>query len=617
MLSRRFANFAWFVLFYNVLVILWGAFVRASFSGDGCGSHWPLCNGSVIPSFADSKTIIEYTHRLMSGLDGFLVLGLVIWAFRLRTSFQAAPDEGTQRALRHVRASSLVVLFFIIVESLIGMGLVKFGWVAHDASAARAVVLAVHLVNTFFLLGALTYCAMWASGTPPTRFKGQGAMPLVLGLGLVGLLLLGISGAVTALGDTLFPVSSSSQAVMDSLDPTKHFLVRLRVLHPLLAVSIGLYLVLISGLVSHLRPSPRVKEASNWVIGLFATQIVVGLLNVFLKAPIAMQLIHLLLADATWIALVAMTAAALAEGVEKVEMAPRAPEFEGMRAGWREYLALTKPRVISLLLFTTLTALFAAAGGWPGWGLLLGVALGGYMAAGAANTINMVIDRDIDGTMKRTAKRPTVTQMISSTNALLFGFGLAAGSFALLWWVANLLTAMLSLAGLAFYVVIYTLMLKRRTWHNIVIGGAAGAFPPLVGWTAYTNELNPLAWYLFAIIFVWTPVHFWALALLIKDDYANAGVPMLPVVRGERATVIQIVFYAILTAIVSVLPILEPSVGWPYFIVAVVLNLVLLIRCIQLYTTTDRPRAVTLYKFSMVYLALLFLTFAIDRAWWM
>ena len=279
----------------------------------------------------------------------------------------------------------------------------------------------------------------------------------------------------------------------------------------------------------------------------------------------------------------------------------------------KDYISLTKPKVISLLLFTTLTAMFAAARGWPGFWLLIAVAVGGYMSAGAANTINMVIDRDIDKAMKRTSKRPTVTQHISSRNALLFGLALELGSFTILWSCANLLSAMLALAGLAFYVVIYTLILKRRTWQNIVIGGAAGSFPPLVGWAAVTNQISPLAWYLFAIIFVWTPVHFWALALMIKEDYARAGVPMLPVVRGDRVTVIQILLYAVLTAVVSLMPVLQPHVGWAYLGVAVVLNTVLLVRCLQLYFANDRPHAVRLYKYSMVYLALLFLAFAIER----
>jgi len=236
------------------------------------------------------------------------------------------------------------------------------------------------------------------------------------------------------------------------------------------------------------------------------------------------------------------------------------------------------------------------------------------MSAGAANAINMVVDRDIDIAMKRTSTRPTVTQSIPSRNVLLFSFVLATGAFALLWSAANLLAAVLALSGLVFYVVVYTMLLKRRTWQNIVVGGAAGAFPPLVGWAAVTNDLPPLALYLFAIIFVWTPVHFWALALLLKDEYAAAGVPMLPVVKGDRNTVIQIGIYAVITFAVSLVPFLMPQVGWIYAGTAVVLNVILLYLCLQLYRQTSRPRASKLFHYSMVYLAILFLMLAVDRA---
>jgi heme o synthase len=284
-------------------------------------------------------------------------------------------------------------------------------------------------------------------------------------------------------------------------------------------------------------------------------------------------------------------------------------------ATWREYLALTKPRIISLLLFTTLAALFIAADGTHHVTPLLfwAVAIGGYMAAGSANAINMVIDRDIDGRMERTAKRPTVTQEISTRNALLFAVVLAVGSFALLAGYANSLSAWLAQAGLAFYVVIYTLLLKRRTWHNIVIGGAAGAFPPLVGWAAVAHSLNPLAWTLFGIIFVWTPVHFWALALLIKDDYAKANIPMLPVVRGDRATVVQISLYTLVTVIVTTLPYALGYLGGIYLIGSIALNVALVHATRQLYRCIERAQALWLFKFSMLYLALLFLMMAVDR----
>lgn len=603
---RRYAALCWGLLLYTLPVIVFGAFVRASLSGDGCGQHWPDCHGTLFPTGSSIATKIEYSHRVSSAIYGFISLAVLIGAFRL------FPRKS------NVRKAALFTFIATVLEALIGAVLVKKGLVTTNDSVARAVVMSVHLANTFFLLGSATLTALWASGAEKIRLKGQGAVGWALGIGFAALVLLGVSGAVTALGDTLFPIKDGHlEAVNMALSPTAHFLVRLRILHPLIAMSVGVYLVLIAGLLAHLRPTAAVKKWSQIVAGFFILELAVGLVNLALKAPIAMQLIHLLIADLLWIALIVLGVHAMGESVPHKEIVPNHEGETGKRpfkTVVKEYVSLTKPRVISLLLFTTLTAMFAASGGWPGLTIFLSVAIGGYMSAGAANAINMVIDRDIDGTMKRTAKRPTVTQNITSTNGLFFGFALAALSFVILWAGANLLAAMLSLAGLAFYVVIYTLLLKRRTWHNIVIGGAAGAFPPLVGWAAVTNDLTPLAWILFGIIFVWTPVHFWALALLIKDDYAEAGVPMLPVVHGERATVIQIGLYAVLTAVVSILPILQPHVGRFYLVVAILMNIVLFIRCLQLWQNIDRPRAVSLYKFSMLYLFVLFLVLAVDRS---
>jgi protoheme IX farnesyltransferase len=308
----------------------------------------------------------------------------------------------------------------------------------------------------------------------------------------------------------------------------------------------------------------------------------------------------------------------LAAGVLRVELVDPALAGRGIAPGatWRDYMALTKPRVISLLLFTTLTAMVVAAGGWPGTLLFVAVAAGGYMAAGAANAINMVIDRDIDVRMHRTSQRPTVTNTITPAKALAFAFALGCGAFALLWYAANILTAMLAFAGLVCYVVVYSLLLKRRSWTNIVIGGAAGAFPPLVGWAAVADDLSLLAWCLFGIVFVWTPVHFWALALLLKDDYARARVPMLPVVRGERTTVFQIAVYAVLTIALSSVPFALGQVGWFYTGAAILLNCVLLVRSLDLYVLPDTARARSLFRYSMVYLALLFLAMAVDRTVW-
>ena len=289
------------------------------------------------------------------------------------------------------------------------------------------------------------------------------------------------------------------------------------------------------------------------------------------------------------------------------------------RATWRDYLTLTKPRVISLLLLTTVGAMFIAARGFPGWLPLLGLLVGGYMSAGAAGVYNMIYDRDIDRRMRRTSKRPMVTSAVSTRNAVLFAVVLTILSFVVIAAVSNVLAALLSWAGIAFYVIIYTIWLKRTTWQNIVIGGAAGAIPPLVGWAAVTGDLSFLAWCLFTLVFLWTPVHFWALALMIKEDYRAVGVPMAPLVIGDRATVLQMVMYALLTMVLTILPFLMHEFSVLYFGAALALNLVLVWRVWRLYLAVqrgekiDKVTALPVYKYSMTYLALLFLTMALDR----
>ncbi|MBX3118098.1 MAG: heme o synthase [Fimbriimonadaceae bacterium] len=602
--ASNFAKYAFGVLIYNLFVIAWGVAVRATGSGDGCGQNWPNCDGAVIPIFHDAATFLEYGHRVSTMISGLLVLGMMAWAI-----------VGFPKG-HIVRKASAATLFFLILEALIGRELVMKGYVVHDTSAMRVFWLSVHLLNTLVFIGCIAAVVFWASGHATPKFKGQGAIGWAIGAAILGMFVLGVSGAMSALGDTLFPSDGLLNGIKQDFTPGVHFLVSLRPLHPLIATSVALYMILLAGLLVKFRPSEHVTRGSKWVVGLVIVQMAIGVVNLLLQAPLVMQLLHLLGADLMWLAFLYLSMSALASNVQHTEEftedQEQAPELHGMDLV-KAYVALTKPRVISLLLFTTLTAMIMAAGGWPGVTLFSIVAIGGYMAAGAANAINMVIDRDIDRTMKRTSKRPTVTSAIPATNALMFGFGLAALSFVLLWLGANLLCAIMALAGLVFYVIVYTLMLKRRTWHNIVIGGAAGSFPPMVGWAAVTNDLSAFAWILFALIFVWTPVHFWALALMIKDDYAKAGVPMLPVVRGERVTVIQIMMYAVLTAIISILPMFMKNVGLLYVGVAVLLNVGLFVKCIGLFKTTERPQALSLYKFSMTYLFALFLTLAIDR----
>ena len=298
---KRFPTYAWGVLVYNMGVIVWGAYVRATGSGAGCGNRWPLCDGMVVPRSPGVETLIEFSHRISSGLALVLVAVLVVWAFR-------AYPRGNR-----VRRGAALSMVFIITEALVGAGLVLFELVADNTSVTRAFSTAVHLVNTFLLLGSLTLTARWASGGPPLRFRGQGTRIWALGLGLLAMLILGTTGAVTALGDTLFPPQSLTEGLRQDLDPAANFMIRLRVVHPVIAVTTAFYLILIAGLPEVTGGYRDGKGIARMLVALFVTQLVAGVINVFLLAPIWIQQLHLLLADLCWVALVLLTASALAD----------------------------------------------------------------------------------------------------------------------------------------------------------------------------------------------------------------------------------------------------------------------------------------------------------------
>jgi protoheme IX farnesyltransferase len=277
-----------------------------------------------------------------------------------------------------------------------------------------------------------------------------------------------------------------------------------------------------------------------------------------------------------------------------------------------DLIALTKPRIISLLLVTTVGAMFVA--GRPSWTLVLIVSIGGYLMAGGANAVNMYLDRDIDDLLARTRLRPIPSGRMAAPAVLAFGVALATAATGLLAHFVNVLTAALALAGFYFYVFVYTRWLKRRTPQNIVIGGAAGAFPPLVGWAAVTGRVDLAALYLFLIIFYWTPPHFWALALLKQRDYERAGVPMAPLVWGESETKSQMVWYTLALGAVSLLPVAFGAFGTVYFISASLLWVVLLIGVLAVRRPSATAKAAwSVYKYSLLYLALLFLAMVVDR----
>ena len=295
---RALARFAWGVLIYTVAVVLWGAYVRATGSGAGCGAHWPLCNGEVLPRSAAVDTLIEFSHRLTSGLALLAVVVLLVWTYRAcRTGHPA-------------RLGAALTLFFMVAEAAVGAGLVLFELVADNASMARAMFMAAHLLNTFFLLAAITLTAWWLSGGPRLVLHGRGPAAAGVLAGCAGLLLAGASGAVAALGDTLYPSASLAEALRADLSASSEILLRLRVFHPVLAVAAALGVSVVSRRIA--RGQPAAARAARTVTALAVLQLALGCLNVLLLAPVWLQLVHLLVADGIWIGFVMLGAQALA-----------------------------------------------------------------------------------------------------------------------------------------------------------------------------------------------------------------------------------------------------------------------------------------------------------------
>lgn len=277
----------------------------------------------------------------------------------------------------------------------------------------------------------------------------------------------------------------------------------------------------------------------------------------------------------------------------------------------RAYVELTKPRIIELLLITTIPAMVVAEGGWPGWKLVILVLVGGTLSAGGANVINQVYDRDIDRIMRRTSGRPLPTERVSPLPATVFGLVLGLAGFVVLAAGSTLLAGVLSLAAFAFYVFVYTMFLKRSTTQNIVIGGAAGAVPALIGWAAVTGDLSVAPWVMFAIIFYWTPPHFWALSIKYEDDYRAAGIPMLSVIAGDEVTFREILWYSVVTVGVSLMLIPVAHLGWIYIAVAILLGIWLVVAAVRL--RADRTKAMKFFGFTNLYLAGVFLAMMVDR----
>lgn len=297
----KFAKYSWFVLGFNLLVILWGAYVRASSSGAGCGSHWPLCNGEIIPQSPTIKTLVEFSHRLTSGLALLMVVALLIWAFR-------AYERGSE-----VRRGALLSMFFMITEALVGAGLVLLEYVAENRSMWRVVWVSGHLVNTFILVAMLTLTAWAATTGEKLKLRGQGNLTVIYGIALMSTLLVGISGAVSALGITLFPVQSIAEGIRQDFSPYANQLTRLRVLHPGISVIVSLMLIYTIRQVVKWRPGEWTSKIANGLVAMICVQLLAGAVNLLLHAPIWLQIVHLLLSDLIWVMLILLLLNTLTE----------------------------------------------------------------------------------------------------------------------------------------------------------------------------------------------------------------------------------------------------------------------------------------------------------------
>ena len=377
----------------------------------------------------------------------------------------------------------------------------------------------------------------------------------------------------------------------------------------------GLIVVAILIVLRRHRNVFAVRATAALTLAALALQVAVGAAVVTLHLPPVLRALHLALASAVWAGTVVLSviASRLPSVEEPISFAGRTTPRRPTREVVLDYLSLSKPRIIPLLLITALGGMMMAQRGWPATGLVVLTLVGGALAAAGAGAINCWIDRDLDREMLRTRRRPLPDGRIAPSHALLFGILLGLASFVLLAFWVNVLAATLAISGLLFYVFVYTLWLKRSTVQNIVIGGAAGAVPPLVGWAAVTHRLDLAAIYLFAVIFLWTPPHFWALALRLRGDYARARVPMLPVVRGDQAARRQILVYTLLLVGVSLAVVLTGILGFVYLIGAMVLG-GLFIGLAALNLRSGRQRwSRWLFDYSIAYLGLLFAVMVVDR----
>jgi protoheme IX farnesyltransferase len=569
------------------VLIAVGGLVRATDSGLGC-PDWPRCFGRLVPP-AELHAWIEHSHRLVASVVMVLVAALVVAAWR----------TGQERAVRRAAVAALVL---VLAQALIGAFVVWW--------KLRADSVTLHLATALALVALLIFIDFRARHGGGRR-QGQDRRFVRLVAAGAGLLYLQMLVGSTVTGHhagLAYPLN----VLWPDLGPS---VARIQLAHRTLAVVVGTLVVAI-WLVARRsqRAHPTVTRLAGYAAGLVAVQIGLGVANVANRLSALTVVPHLAVGALLWGTLFALLLHAdrFAGLPGRDPAEPEPAPARSARQSATAYFLLTKPRIIELLLVTTVPTMFIAARGVPSPWLMAATLFGGALSAASANVLNCYLDRDIDALMRRTARRPLPTHRVDPADALRFGLVLGVAGFVWLWTFVNLLSAVLATSAILFYVFVYTIGLKRRSTQNIVIGGAAGAVPVLVGWSAVTGRVDLPALVLFAIIFYWTPPHFWALSLRFKDDYAAAGVPMLPVVRGARETSTQILYYTVLLVAVTLLLYPAGRMGAVYLAAAVALGGAFIWRALELRRDLTGRRAIRLFSFSNTYLALLFCAMALD-----
>ncbi len=598
---------AWIAVLFTYLQVSLGVTVRVNNAGLSC-PDWPLCYNKVF-TFPDLGALLEESHRYNATIVSVLIVALTISVFIWA------------RKERQVLIPTLIALTLLVVEIVLG-GLTVL-W------KLPPTIITAHLGTAWAIFAmVITVAVMSGKQTPnyetlnkktPNKENLDKTRKFTLlamtnALFVYGLMLSGsyVVGSGASLACPGWPLCGTppTWAVM-------YHLADINVLHRYIATFVGL--VLIWTLISAWRRRKVAPGQARVALAaglLFVAQAIVGGLVVLLQRPDMIAILHLALATAVWGTLVLLAVLA----ARQLRAASLAPPSEGEAEARAEalqtianYVDLMKPHVTVLLLGTTAAAMAIASRGLPPLGLVVATLLGGAMAAGSANCINCYIDRDIDQIMGRTQRRSLPSGRVQPTQALIFGITLGVGAFITLAAFVNLLSATLACSAILFYVFVYTMWLKRSSAQNIVIGGAAGAVPVLVGWAAVTNTITLPAIWLFAIIFYWTPPHFWALSLLIQKDYEKARVPMMPVVMGENETRRQIFLYSLLLLAVTLVLFGMHAMGYVYLVAAVILGGILIYMSVRLLRDKTKRWARTLFWYSNCYLAMIFAVMVVDR----